>query len=164
MPPPTDRDEAARGAADDPIAPVDAPGGGWAVRHRYGLLATAVTVLVGVQTLNGQWSSDMWEHVAVVRELIAHPFDPSHPQVLADAPHPGFSPYTVVLGLLGSAFGADAITMLSLAAVANVVLLLVALRALVLEVTANARAPFWALIFVLALWGFSPYRYSGFFG
>lgn len=156
VPPPTDR-------ADGALAPVAEPTGRWAMRHRYALLATTVTVLVGVQTLNRQWSTDMWEHVAVVRELIAHPFDPSHPQVVADAPHPSFSPYTVLLGLLGHAFGAEAVTVLSVAAVVNVVLLLVALRHLVLEITANGRAPFWALLFVLALWGFSPYRYSGFF-
>ena len=107
------------------------------VRHRYAVLAVLVTVLTTVQTVNGQWSSDMWEHVAVVRELIARPFDPSHPQVLSDATHPGFSPYTVTLGLLGHAFDIDAVTLLSLAAVLNVVLVLVTLRLLVLEATAN---------------------------
>ena len=51
----------------EPIGPVPAPEGPWPVRHRYLLLATAVTVLTSIQTANGQWSSDMWEHVAVVR-------------------------------------------------------------------------------------------------
>ena len=121
-------------------------------------------LLVGFQTLNGQWSTDMWEHVAVVRELIAHPFDPSHPQILSDATHPGFSPYTVVLGALGNMLNADAVTMLSWAAIVNVALLLVAFRLLVIEATGNHRAPFWALVFMLALWGLAPYRYSGFYG
>ena len=145
------------------LGPVAAPHGGWPARHRYALLALVVTLLTGVQTLNGQWSTDMWEHVAVVRELIAHPFDPSHPQLLSDATHPGFSPYTVLLGILGHVFHAEALTVLSTAAVVNVVLLLVALRLLVVELTANRRAPFWALLSMLALWGISPYRYSGFF-
>jgi len=132
--------------------------------RRYVWLSVVVLLLVGSQTLNGQWSTDMWEHVAVVRELIAHPFDPVHPQILSDATHPGFSPYTVVLGGLGNLLGADAVTILSWAAMANVVLLLLAFRLLVIEVTGNPRAPFWALVFLLALWGFEPYRYSGFFG
>lgn len=147
-----------------PIGPVDPPERPWALRHRYALLAAVVTVLTGLQTVNGQWSSDMWQHVAVVRELIARPFDPTNPQVLADAAHPGFSPYTVVLGIVGGVTGADAVTVLSIAAVVNVVLLLVAFRVFVIELTQNRRAPFWALVFVLALWGWSPLRFSGFFG
>ena len=100
----------------------------------------ALVTLVAIQTANGHWSSDMWEHVAVVRELIAHPFDPTHPQLASPAAHPGFSPYTVVLGLIGNATGASAIPLLSVAAVVNVVALLAALRWFVLEVTRNARA------------------------
>jgi hypothetical protein len=150
--------------SDAILGPVAGPAGGWPSRHRYGLLAGAVVVLTSIQTLNGQWSSDMWEHVAVVRELIAHPFDPMHPLVRADAPHPGFSPYTVALGVLGDLTGAGAIAVLSVAAVLNIVLLLLAFRLLVVELTDNERAPFWALLFVLLLWGFTPYRYSGFFG
>ena len=137
--------------------PVAAAEGGWLVRHRYLVLATAVTVLGLVQTLNGHWSTDMWEHVAVVRGLIDDPFRTTHPLALLD------TPYTVTLGAFGHVFGADAVTMLSIAAMANLVLLLVALRLFVIEATANRRAPFWALVFLLLLWGLSPYRFSGFF-
>lgn len=149
---------------DPVLGPVMGPSGSWPARHRYALLAAAVVLLTTVQTLNGQWSTDMWEHVAVVRELIAHPFDPSHPLILSDATHPGYSPYTVLLGILGHLSGTGAIAILSVAAVVNVGVLLVAFRLFVLEVTENERAPFWALLFVLALWGFSLYRYSGFYG
>ncbi len=135
-----------------------------AADRRYLWLSIVVLLLVASQTVNRQWSTDMWEHVAVVRELIAHPFDPAHPQVLSDATHPGFSPYTVLVGVLGNWLDADAVTMLSWAAMANVAFLLATLRVLVIEVTRNHRAPFWALLFLLALWGFEPYRYSGFFG
>jgi hypothetical protein len=144
-------------AAIQPTAPVPAPTGYWLLRHRYLVLGTIVTVLSAIQTANGQWSTDMWEHVAVVRGLIDDPFSATHPLELLD------TPYTVTLGVLGRLLGVDAITMLSVAAVANVVLLLVGLRLFVLEATDNRRAPFWALVFVLLLWGVSPYRFSGFF-
>lgn len=134
------------------------------MHHRYALLAAATVALTAVQTLNGQWSSDMWEHVAVVRELITRPFDPAHPQILSDAAHPGFSPYTVALGVVGGVTGTSALTVLSAAAVLNVALLLAAWHAFVVAVTENRRAPFWSLLFMLLLWGASPYRYSGFFG
>lgn len=157
-------DQARAGADTGILGPVGAPTGGWLGRHRYGALATVVLVLTAIQTRNGQWSTDMWEHVAVVRELIAHPFDPAHPQVASDATHPGYSPYTVGLGLIGNGLGVGALGVLSAAALVNVGLLLVALRTFVVEVTGNRRAPFWALVLVLALWGLDPYRYSGFYG
>ena len=111
-------------------------------------------VLTAIQTLNGQWSTDMWEHVAVVRELIAHPFDPRHPLVLSDAAHPGFSPYTVVLGVHrrrdrrgrrhGALGGGDRQRRPCCWRPSG---------SSCIEVTGNERAPFWALLFVLLLWG-----------
>jgi hypothetical protein len=150
-------DHTYRDAPVGPTRPVGAPAGPWIVRHRYLVLATVVTVLCTIQTANGQWSTDMWEHVAVVRGLIDDPFSATHPLKLLD------TPYTVTLGVLGRLSGVSAITMLSVAAVANVVLLLVGLRLFVIEATENRRAPFWALVFLLLLWGLSPYRFSGFF-
>jgi hypothetical protein len=146
-----------RQTAEAPITTVRATPGRWLLCHRYFLLATLVTVLSWIQTANGQWSSDMWEHVAVVRELIDDPFRETPPLVLLD------TPYTVTLGVLGHVFGISATSMLSLAAAVNVVLLVVALRLFVIEATQNRQAPFWVLLFLLLLWGLSPYRFSGFF-
>jgi alpha-1,6-mannosyltransferase len=142
-------------AARDPTAPIAS--GGLVVRYRYLVLATTVTVFGAIQTLNGQWSTDMWEHVAVVRRLIDDPFHTTPPLTLLD------TPYTVTLGALGHILGVNAVTILSVAAIANLVLLIVGLRLFVVEATANRRGPFWALVFLLLLWGFSPYRFSGFF-
>jgi hypothetical protein len=139
------------------IGAVPAPTSSWPARHRYLLLATIVVILASIQTANGQWSTDMWEHVAVVRALIDDPFHATPGLSLLD------TPYTVTLGFLGNMIGANAVTVLSIAAVANVVLLLVAFRLFVVEATQNRRAPFWALMFLLLLWGPSPYRFSGFF-
>jgi hypothetical protein len=149
--------EAHDGIDTEPIHEVPAVEGSWAVRHRYLVLAAVVTVLTAIQTANGQWSSDMWEHVAVVRGLIDDPFSATAGLSLLD------TPYTVTLGLLASITGVSAVTILSLAAIGNVVLLLVAFRLFVLEATQNERAPFWALVFLVLLWGPSPYRFSGFF-
>jgi hypothetical protein len=142
---------------DQPTHPVPDPTGHWLVRHRYLVFASFVVVLATIQTANGQWSSDMWEHVSVVRALIDDPFRSTHPLELLD------TPYTVTLGVLGRLLGVSAISVLSLAAVVNALLLVVGLRLFVLEATQNRRAPFWALGFVLLLWGLSPYRFSGFF-
>ena len=154
---PPRRSAGPRAVPDRPNTAVPAPDGGWLLRHRYAVLAGVLSVLGLIQTLNGHWSTDMWEHVAVVRGLIDDPFRSTPPLTLLD------TPYTVTLGALGHAFGASAVTILSVAAIANLVLFLVALWLFVIEATANRRAPFWALVFLLLLWGFSPYRFSGFF-
>ena len=101
---------------------VPAPDGGWLLRHRYAALAGVVLVLGLIQTLNGHWSTDMWEHAAVVRGLIDDPFRSTPPLTLLD------TPYTVTLGALGHVFGVNAVTILSVAAIANLALFLVALR------------------------------------
>jgi hypothetical protein len=155
QPPPSSA--GARSVPDKPNMAVSAPDGGWLLRHRYAALAGVVLVLGLIQTLNGHWSTDMWEHAAVVRGLIDDPFRSTPPLSLLD------TPYTVTLGALGHVLGVNAVTILSVAAIANLVLFLVALRLFVVEATANQRAPFWALVFLLLLWGFSPYRFSGFF-
>jgi hypothetical protein len=142
---------------NDATASVSAPQGSWFVRYRYLLLGAAITVFTSIQTANGQWSTDMWEHVAVVRALIGDPFHGTGALSLLN------TPYTVALGICGDLFGISAVTILSVAAVGNVVLLLLALRYFVIEVTQNTRAPFWALVFLLVLWGPSPFRFSGFF-
>jgi hypothetical protein len=142
------------GSSTEPVQDAD---GRWLVIHRYLVLSTVVTVLASIQTANGQWSTDMWEHVAVVRGLIDDPLHLTHPLALLD------TPYTVALGVLGHLLGVSAVTMLSLATIGNVVLLLLGLRLFVIEATQNRRAPFWAVVLVLLLWGLSPYRFSGFF-
>src|SRR5262245_10627122 len=110
-----------------------------------------------VQTLNGQWSTDMWEHVAVVRGLIDDPFRTTPPLTLLD------TPYTVTLGVLGHLLGVDAITILSMAAIANLMLLFVVVRLFVVEATANERAAFWGVVLILLMWGFSRLGFRGFF-
>ena len=130
--------------------------------HRYLLLGAVLVVGVGAQALNEQWSSDVFEHLAVVRELVAHPFDPSHPILPIETAHPFYSPYTVSLGLVGNLSGAGPVTLLQFAAVANATLLLVAYRRFVLTVSQQRNAEFFGLLAVLLLWGPTAWRLSGF--
>ena len=114
-----------------------------------------------VQTLNQQWSSDVWEHAAVIRELTTHPLYPHHPLLMVDAPHPYFSPYTVAVGGLARAFHAGPIGALQVAALVNLLLFLVGFR-LFVGLLLGPRVPFFALLSVLFLWGFHDWRWSGF--
>jgi hypothetical protein len=65
------------------------------------------------------------------------------------------------VGRLAATLGDDAVLALGIAGVANTVILLVAFRSFVLELTRNVRAPFYALLAVLLLWGPRAWRWSG---
>jgi hypothetical protein len=134
----------------------------FADRHRYLVLSSVIMVLMTSQTLNQQWSTDFWEHSAVVREFAAHLLHPRHPLLLVDVTHPDFSPYTLAVGALARLAGIGPIGALSVAAILNLVIFLVGFRLFVARLVANPLAPFYALMFVLILWGVSPWRWSGF--
>ena len=131
-------------------------------RHRYLILSALLLVLLTSQTLNQQWSTDFWEHSAVVRALAANLLHPQHPLLPVDAPHPYFSPYTLAVGALARLLGIGPIAALSIAAVANLLLFLLGFWLLVGRLVASRLAPFYALVFVLLLWGVTPWRWSGF--
>ncbi len=117
------------------------------------------------QTINGQWRGDFWEHASVVRELASHPFSPKHPVLLLDAPHLYNSPYDFGIALMSRITGLDAVTMLSVAAIANLLFFLFSLRLFVstLFLENKEATSFYAVLFAIFLWGMNQYSASGFF-
>src|SRR4051812_49030647 len=77
-------------------------------------------------------------------------------------PHPFFSPWAVVVGLIARVTGLGPVDTLVLIAPVHLVLLLTGLWAFVRRVSQAPQAPFYALLFTLLLWGPQPWRYSGF--
>ena len=134
----------------------------FADRHRYLLASSVLVVLMSSQTLNQQWSSDFWEHSAVVREFSTHLLHPHHPLLLVDATHPYFSPYTLAVGMLARLVGIGPLGALSVAAILNLLFFLIAFRLFVTRLVTSPLAPFYALVFTLVLWGLAPWRWSGF--
>ena len=116
-----------------------------------------------VQTVDGSWVGDFWEHSAVVRELARHLEHPLHPLLALDKPHEFYSPYALTLGAVSRVTGLSAVTVLGIAGVVNLLALLAALPRFVRLFTAEALAPFFVLLFTLFLWGAHPLVYSGFF-
>lgn len=117
------------------------------------------------QTINGQWGGDFWEHASVVRELATHPLSPMHPLFFLDAPHSLYSPYALGVALISRITGLDSVTTLSMVGIANLIFFLLSLRlfiSLLLPENRDATC-FYALLFILCLWGMSQYSVSGFF-
>lgn len=137
-----------------------------AARASYLVLAAALFLAMlsesVVQTRDGSWVGDFWEHSAVVRELAAHLVDPRQPLLALDAAHAFFSPYALALAAATRVTGVSPVTVLGVAGMLNLVLLLTALPRFVRLFTARAFAPFLTLLFTLFLWGSQPLVYSGF--
>jgi hypothetical protein len=133
-----------------------------AVPRSYLVIAGVLLAVLIVQTLNRQWSLDWYLHAATVRELAAHPFSPHHPLILTNDPDPDLSPYLLALGLVVRVTHLDAVWVLSLAGIVNLLAFLVVLPMFVSGFTKQRQAATWTLVFALVLWGVNPWRWSGY--
>jgi hypothetical protein len=136
----------------------------WVFEQRYWLLSGALALCMLSYLLKFQWpgSVDIWEHAAAAREFAARPFNPRHPLLPVDRPHQFFSPYLWAVGVFSRLTGISVTTALMASAVFNLVLLLVTFRLFVRRVTSAPHVDFYALLFVLFLWGPGAWFFSGF--
>ena len=158
--------------AEEKAAPVrDRPDGGswadefpWIFDNRYLVLCGALGLVILSYLLKFQWPGavDIWEHAAAARELGARPFDPNHPLLPVDRPHQFFSPYLMAVGVLSRLFGISVVTGLMITGVFNLILFLVTLRLFVRRITDRPHVDFYALLFILVLWGPIAWFFSGF--
>lgn len=137
----------------------------WLMKYRFSILCISVFVVMCLHTKNGQWAGDFWEHSAVVRELSTHILHPKHPQLMVDAPHAFYSPYSVIVALLARTLQWDAVKALSTMGLVNLCLLFAGLRLFVYSLVPSHRSStaFYALLFTLFCWGSHPWLFSGFF-
>lgn len=134
-------------------------------RLRFTAVSVGALALCGAYVWRGYFSSDFWEHAAVVRELSVRPWAPMHPLLAIDAPHAYFSPYLLTVALVARATGAPPVWTLAAAGLVNVVFLLLSFRRFLARLLpageGEAAAPY-ALLFVLFLWGRDAWPWSGF--
>lgn len=132
---------------------------------RYWLLAATLFASMALNTVNGRWSGDFWEHAAVVRELATHPWAPLHPILESDAPHAFFSPYSLAVALIARVLHLAPVTALAVAGMVNLAAFLLVypwfIRRLFSDVDHGAAA-FYSLLLVLMLWGPGAWVWSGF--
>ncbi|HEX6737876.1 MAG TPA: hypothetical protein VF310_06390, partial [Vicinamibacteria bacterium] len=96
-------------------------------------------------------------------ELAHHPFAPANPLFGNDYAFAFLSPYTVGLGLVARASGLPALDVLVWQGLLNLMLLGGALFAFVGTWVRRPAAAFYALLFLLFLWGPDPWLFSSFF-
>lgn len=128
----------------------------------YRLTAVVVAVPLLTQNWNRRWAGDIYLHAAAVAEVARHPLSPGNPLVASDATDPEYSPYIVLLGMLTRVTGLDVFTTLRLAGVFALITFLVVLPwALDRMIDGRSAAPCF-LVFTLVLWGWEPWRWSGY--
>jgi len=130
------------------------------------VLSLLILLLVISHAIYGGRGGDFWHHSAVVRELATHPFAPGHPYYLSDVPHKFYSPYALCVAWVSRMTGLSVIATLSFAGIINLILQLIFLRFFISSLFGSKDSEaisFYALLFILVLWGRSPWVYSGFF-
>lgn len=152
----------------------------WLSTWRFQILVLLLLLQVVSFCTQGIWVEDFWEHSAAVTAFIQNPFHPGHPQFALQAPHPFLNPYTFVVAQFARFFHLDAISALSIFGVLNFCLFCYGLHAFIASLqlnfasgnetstfssiaSTNNKLAFYALLFVLFLWGGKPWPYSGFF-
>lgn len=139
----------------------------WVSNYRYSLLVFFLLLQVSAFCLQGIWVEDFWEHSAAVTEFMRNGLRPSHPQLALDAPHTFLNPYSFSIGILANILKLDAIAALATFGIMNFALFCWGLRSFVATQCRNqeetSKVSFYALLFILFLWGANPWPYSGFF-
>lgn len=135
----------------------------WNGPGRYLLLSGALFLLVLHHSWTDAWLGDFWVHVPAVEELAARPSQPRNPLFGDDHPYAFLSPYALLLGLASRLSRLGSIEVVVLQGLVNLTLLLAALYAFVATWLGRRAAAFYALLFMLFLWGRDPWVYSSFF-
>jgi hypothetical protein len=130
---------------------------------RYLLVCGALFLLLVARSRGADWRGDFWIYVATVEEVAASPLHPRNPIFGNDAAFVFFSPYTWVLGLVVRVTGFRSYDVLVFQGLVNLALLLGAIWAFVTTWLRRPAAAFYALLFVLFLWGSDPWEFSSFF-
>lgn len=147
-------DPTAAGPTDDTSR--DASGGGAAL-ILYAVLAAAVLIYVGLLTGNRaeRLDADAWEHHRAVLAMSQDLWEPGNPTYAGEEPSIRYSPYTIALAQIVRSTGINAYDALSVAAVFNTLLLLIAIWWWLRAYQMQAAAPL-VLLSVLFLYGTPP--------
>ena len=134
-------------------------GGG---RGRYLLLCLALFALLWAHSWSDAWLGDFWIYTATVAEVAVSPLHPRHPLFGNDYAFAFLSPYTWVLGLATRVSGLSPFQAVVIQGFVNLALLAWAVYAFVATWLRRPAASFYALLFILLMWGPDAWRFSGF--
>lgn len=135
------------------------------VERRYAILLFLLAARYALQSTDGSWADDFWEHAAVIRELMTNPLNTKHPLLDIAASHAFFSPYSVLLATLGRVFDVSPVVILSSFGLINLGLLGLTLPLFLSTIQSKTRysVAFYTVLLNLFFWGDDPWHFSGFY-
>ena len=108
------------------------------------------------------WGDDLMLHISVLRRLLENPWHPGNPVVQMGGGSAYYSPYTIVLALIGKPLGLGPITLYRFAMLGNGLLLMSGLYRFIRTLSQARWAPPLALIGLLFWWGTTAITFSGY--
>jgi hypothetical protein len=135
------------------------------LKNRFIILFLFCFWILLVESTNGLWYGDFWEHSAVVSALLLNLAQPQHPFFAVEASHAFFSPYALLVATLAKSLSVSAIDALAIFGILNFIIFCYGLLqiASTLSSTQRGAIAFYALLLTIFLWGPDPWGYSGFF-
>lgn len=135
----------------------------WRGFGRYALLWAALFALLAARSWGDDWVGDFWIYAATVGDLAVGSPTTTNPLFGNHYAFAFLSPYLLALGVLARVTGLRALDVLVWQGLVNLALFGAAFYAFVTTWLRRAPPAFYALLFVLFLWGPEPWRYSSFF-
>lgn len=128
-------------------------------------MVSLILFKVAIQSTNGVWYEDFWEHSAIVYALMQDTLTAAHPILDLFAPHSFVTPYHLFVAYFAKVFHLNSIDGLGIFGIINFCLFAYGINfycsAFVNKETKFTN--FYALFFILFLWGYKPWGFSGFF-
>lgn len=135
------------------------------IKNRLTLLFIILLFKISVNSTNGIWVDDFWEHASDIRAFMNNPFNPGHPQFLTTDPHVFLNPYNFIVALSGLTVGLDQITSLALFSIVNYCLFFTGLYLFISTIDNKNKKDicFYTVLLILFLHGENTWQFSGFF-
>lgn len=131
----------------------------------YCVLAVPVGLLLCVTALFPisfqSYSTDCYHHIAVLRELVLHPFHPENPHINTSDTSRYFTPRFVLLGIIGHFAGLSAEAVFSFAAFTGLGTYFCALYFFARKFWDHPWAPAFLLFSTLTIWGMPLFSFTG---
>jgi hypothetical protein len=113
--------------------------------------------------LLGYYGGDFFYHAAAISEFKINLFHPTHPFYGTADGSPHLSPYHFILGAIARILNCDVILLFKWIGLFNFILLASGIYIFCITYFKNHSIPFYALLFIIFLWGYNPWGYSNFF-
>jgi hypothetical protein len=134
----------------------------WYAAIAIAVIALFALVFIAFPPAEHYFGYDIWEHAASVKQLMANPFHPLHPEYSTYDSSRQYMPWNLLFALSGRLLRMSPLGVLALESIATTAVLLMGVYLFFCEYFRNEWAPIAGLFCLLILWG-KPIVWSSFY-